>query len=302
MSKPKLSLTVGAAATSICLLFAGAAFALPTFDGWEQPVNAEQLPGSSPSLNTPAVDGCVTISRDGRIIFFNSNRNGNQDLYMAIRSDEIAGFGAPQRLPDTINTSADEFCPTHSSGNRLYFSRASSSDPGDLYVSQWSKPKGWGVAQSLGPSVNTSAMEEAATFYEDAYGRQVMLFSRRLPDGSQGQILHRVEEGPVSIVSGGVNAAGSNNRPSVTHDGKTIFFDSTRPGGRGGPDLWVAERGSTFEEFGAAQAISEINSTGFDARPTISWDGTQLFFSSNRVGSESPAPDIWVTTRPKAGR
>jgi hypothetical protein len=285
-----------------CLLLGTAALALPAFGDWSAPINAEQLPGGSPALNTPAVDGCVSLSHDGRTLVFNSNRGGDQDIYIASRTDTAHGFGAPQRLPDAINSQADEFCPTLAAGNRLYFSRASSSDPGDLYVSQGNKTKGWGAAQPLGPLVNTAALEEAAAFYEDDSRRPVMLFSRRLPDGSQGQILQRIGEGTVTLVGGGVNAGGSNNRVSVTHDGRTIFFDSTRPGGRGGPDLWSASRTSNLAAFGAAAPLTELNSSGFDARPTISWDGTELFFSSNRAGSESPAPDIWVSARSRPGR
>ncbi|MGX7952060.1 hypothetical protein ACWPM1_05775 [Tsuneonella sp. HG249] len=265
-------------------------------------MNAEQFPGASAGVNTSAVDGCVSLSHDGLTMAFNSNRSGNQDIYIASRADAGAGFDEPQRLPDPINTSADEFCPTIAAGNRLYFSRASSSDPGDLYVSQGSKSKSWGPAQSLGPLVNTSAMEEAAAFYEDDGRRPVMLFSRRLANGSQGQILQIVDGSFVTAVAGGVNAVGSNNRPSVTHDGRTIFFDSTRPGGRGEPDLWSATRSSNLVAFGAASPLTDLNSSGFDARPTISWDGTELFFSSNRAGSESSAPDIWVSNRPRPGR
>lgn len=300
MAKASLISPVRAVTGTAGILLAGAALALPPYGEWGQPINGERLPGSSTTLNTAGVDGCVSLSRDGRTLFFNSNRTGNQDIYVANRADTAGGFGTPQRLPDAINTAADEFCPTIATGNRLFFSRASTTDPGDLYVSQGSKPHGWGAASSLGPLVNTSAMEEAAALYDDSKGRQVMLFSRRLPDGSQGQVLQRVGDGPVSLVPGGVNAAGSNNRPSITHDGRAIFFDSTRPGGRGGPDIWVAEREANSGSFGAAEALAELNSTGFDARPTISWDATQLFFSSNRAGSESSAPDIWTSSRPRA--
>ena len=302
MACARLIRTTWIAFAGTTLTFGTAALALPAFGDWQAPVNAQQQAGASPSLNTPAVDGCVSLSRDGRTLVFNSNRSGNQDIYFATRIDTDHGFGAPQPMPGTINTPADEFCPTLAQGNRLYFSRASSSDPGDLLVSQGNPSQGWSSAQSLGPAVNTSAMEEAAAFYEDDGGREVMLFSRRLPDGSQGQILQRIEGGSVTLVGGGVNAAGSNNRPSVTHDGRTIFFDSTRPGGSGGPDLWTATRNSNLVAFGSASHLGSLNSSGFDARPTISWDGTQLYFSSNRAGSESPAPDIWVTERSRPGR
>ena len=66
---------------------------------------------------------------------------------------------------------------------------------------------------------------------------------------------------------------------------------------------WYRMRnGAELVAFGSASHLGSLNSSGFDARPTISWDGTQLYFSSNRAGSESPAPDIWVTERSRPGR
>jgi Tol biopolymer transport system component len=52
--------------------------------------------------------------------------------------------------------------------------------------------------------------------------------------------------------------------------------------------------------FGPAKHLSSLNSPAFDARPGISWDGRELIFSSNRSGSESAAPDIWITSREKS--
>jgi len=43
-----------------------------------------------------------------------------------------------------------------------------------------------------------------------------------------------------------------------------------------------------------------INSPFFDARPSLSFDGTELYFhSAFRQGSQSEFFDIWKTTRTK---
>ena len=124
-----------------------------------------------------------------------------------------------------------------------------------------------------------------------------MIFSRRNPDGSGGVILESVAGALPTPVKGGPNAGGSNNRPWVSRDGLFIAFDSTRPGGQGGPDIWFAERGSTDDPFGPAYTLPELNSPGNDLRPAFTMDGTQMFFSSSRAGSESPARDTWVAIR-----
>lgn len=285
-------------AVSLIALASATALGAKNWDEWSSPQNLESLPGSSPAVNTPAVDGCASHSPDGLTIIFNSNRGGDQDLYMAKRSSTDAGFGAPVRLPEPVNTSANEACPTIATGNRLYFS-SDRADPGyDIYVTKHG-PKGWSEPANLGPNINRDGyLDESAAFYEDG-DHQVMLFSSRSPGDDVGKIYQSVDGGPRSLVQGGPHSSASDNRPSVTRDGLTIFFDSTRTGSLGGPDLYYATRSSTSQPFGTAIHLQELSSPAFDARATISKDGSFITFSSNRAGSTSPAPDIWYATREK---
>lgn len=288
------------AATAAALAFASAA-AAKNWGDWGTPVNLESLPGSSAAVNTPAVDGCASHSQDGLSIVFNSNRGGgNQDLYMATRSSTFVGFGTPERLPAPVNTSANEACPTIANGHRLYFSSDRDDPAYDMYVSKRG-PNGWSEPQNLGPNINTAGwLDEAAAFYEDG-GDQIMLFSSRQVGGSgDGNIYQSVNGGPKSLVAGGANSSASDNRPSVTRDGLIIFFDSTRSGALGGgPDIYYATRSNRSEPFGPAIHLVGLSSSGFDARATISKDGSFLTFSSARPGAESAAPDIFYTTRDK---
>ena len=287
------------AATAAAIAYASAAVA-KNWEDWSTPVNLESLPGSSAAVNSPAVDGCASHSPDGLTIVFNSNRGGNQDLYMATRSSTSEGFGAPVPLPAPVNTSANEACPTIANGHRLYFSSDREDPSYDIYVSKRG-PNGWSEPENLGPNINTPGwLDEAAAFYEDG-GDQVMLFSSRQAGGAgDGNIYQSVNGGPKSLVAGGPNSSASDNRPSVTRDGLTIFFDSTRSGGLGGPDIYYATRSSTSQPFGPAIHLIGLSSSEFDARATISKDGSFITFSSVRAGNESPAPDIWHATREKA--
>ena len=273
-----------------------AAMAMPSFGDWSSAAPIETISSSSNEINTPAVDGCASQSKDSLTLVFNSNRTGNFDLYMATRSSKDEGFGAPVRLPAPVNTSANEACATLAHGNKLYFSSDREDPAYDIYVARRG-PKGWTAPANLGPNINEPGyLDETPTFYEDG-GREVMIFSSRLPNGDAGKIYQSVDGGPRTLVAGGPHSSASDNRPSVTHDGLTIFFDSTRTGSLGGPDLYYATRTSTSQPFGPAVHMSALSSPGFDARPYVSWDGRMLSFSSNRPGSESPAPDIWFTTR-----
>jgi Tol biopolymer transport system component len=298
--KAATSLRPAAWAVSLIALASATTVTAKNWDDWSAPASLESLPGSSTAVNTPAVDGCASHSQDGLTIIFNSNRGGaDQDLYMATRSSKSEGFGTPVRLPAPVNTSANEACATIATGNRLYFSSDRDDPAYDIYVTKRG-PNGWSKPANLGPNINTPGwLDEAAAFYDDG-GNEVMLFSSRGSGGAgDGNIYESVNRGPKSLLAGGPNSSASDNRPSVTRDGLTIFFDSTRTGSLGGPDLYYATRSSTSQPFGTAIHLQHLSSPAFDARAVISKDGSFLTFSSGRSGSESPAPDIWLTTRDK---
>jgi Tol biopolymer transport system component len=269
------------------------------WDNWSAPANLESLPGSSSTVNTAAVDGCASHSRDGLMIVFNSSRGGNQDLYMATRASTSDGFGTPVALPSPVNGSSNEACPTLANGNRLYFSSDRDDAAYDLYVSKLG-PDGWSDPVTLGSSINRAGwLDEAVDFFEDEDGNEVMIFTSRLPNGTQGKIYQVVNGGTPSLVQGGPHSSASDARASVTNDGLTIFWDSTRTGTLGGPDIYYATRSSTSDPFGTAMHLQDLSSSAFEARPYISKDGTFLTFSSARAGSESAAPDIWFAERSK---
>ena len=286
------------ASIGVLLTVAAAAHAMPPFGSWSVPVNLAALPGSGAGVNTAAVDGCASLSPDGLTIAFTSNRTGNFDVYVATRSSKAVGFGAPTRLPAPISTASNDSCPTLIHGNRMYFSSDRDDPAYDLYVARRTA-KGWSVA-NLGPNINVGGWEEeSAALYEDG-GHEVLLFSRRRLDGTDGKIYQSVDGGPASMIGGGPHSSASDNRPSITHDGLTIFFDSDRYGTLGGPDIYYATRSSTSQPFGDAIHLESLSSPAFDARPFISWDGATLTFSSIRASNPSPAPDMFMTTRDKA--
>ncbi|HXG80370.1 MAG TPA: hypothetical protein VNJ05_01060 [Sphingomicrobium sp.] len=276
-------------------LTASAAMAMPSFGDWSALADIESLPGSSTEVNSPSIDGCASISPDGLTLAFNSFRSLNQELWIATRTNTSEGFGDPVMLPAPINTPAQEFCPTLTHGHRLYFSRSTGAPgTGDLYVSKLG-PNGWSQPENLGPAINQpGTVEESASFYEDDEGREVMVFSRR-PNGAfvgpGGHIYESIDGAPATLVAGGPHSSSSDNRPSVTHDGRTIFWESQRSGSQGPTDIWYATRSSTSEPFGTAIQLNQVNSALAETRPFVSWSGDLLIVSA--------ASDIWFARREK---
>src|SRR5947199_18607 len=74
-----------------------------------------------------------------------------------------------------------------------------------------------------------------------------------------------------------------------------LFFNSDRPGGPGGNDVYVSTQ-QPDGSFGVAQLVEELSSDANDQRPVIRFDGLELFLWSDRPGSLG-GTDLWVSTR-----
>ena len=100
---------------------------------------------------------------------------------------------------------------------------------------------------------------------------------------------------PVNVTS--INSAANDLSPYLSPNGLSLYFASTRPGGVGGEDLWVARRTSVTETFGAPVSFGAVvNTSGAERSPALSSDGLSLYFATTRSGG-SGAFDIWVSTR-----
>lgn len=73
----------------------------------------------------------------------------------------------------------------------------------------------------------------------------------------------------------------STSNPSISNDGKTLYFSSDMPASLGGVDIWkVAVNGDGT--FGAPENLgSKVNTEGNESFPFISEDGKTLSFSSS---------------------
>jgi Tol biopolymer transport system component len=100
----------------------------------------------------------------------------------------------------------------------------------------------------------------------------------------------------VPVALGSVNTGSIESSPVLTDDELAIYFYSDRPGGIGSTDLYVARRASVTMPFGAATALSSLNSAFGESDPTITPDEKQIVFASARSGSYK----LMVAERPSA--
>lgn len=82
--------------------------------------------------------------------------------------------------------------------------------------------------------------------------------------------------------------------PSLSADGKTIYFSSDMPGGFGGSDIWCCNWDGN--KWGPAQNLGkEVNTTGSEVFPFIQDDAT-LYFASNGLPGFGGL-DVFVTKK-----
>lgn len=270
-----------------------------SFDAWSPAVNAEAIAGTSGNLNTAALEGCAFVAQRDDILYFASNRAGGLgglDIWYAVRSDNRT-WGDPVNFA-AVNSSADDLCPTaHRNGKDFLFvsSRAGGCGGTDIYATRLHATRGWSQPQNLGCIVNSLADEAGPYLLED----ELYFSSTRAGNGNIYLSTFDGETFTAPALVPGVNSAQNDLRPNLRRDGLELFFDSNRPGGIGGLDLWVTTRASTSHAWSAPQNLgANANSAANELRATLSWDGTTLYFGSTRAGGEG-SQDIYVTTRAK---
>lgn len=284
-------------ALAVCLFpaLAGSVLLAKEFGSFSLPVSAEE--GSHPNLNTSFNDGCPILSPDGLSLYMATNRPGGlggQDIWVARRDTVTSGWGEPVNLGAPVNSAVDDFCPTPVRGKRLFFVSRRDDSNGDIYVTREDKGE-WREPERLSADVNSAAQEWSPSYFEDEAGNEVLYFSSTRAGGQD--IYASVNFGPAQAVAE-LNTASDDARPNVRRDGREIVFDSTRPGSLGGPDLWIATRGSTSSPWQPPEHLTAQSSAAPDTRASLSWDGTFMLFGSARAGGEGAA-DIYVATRPR---
>jgi Tol biopolymer transport system component len=278
----------------------------------------EAIPGTDPSFNTPALDGCPFISRDGKMFYLASSRPGGLggiDIWVATRPSVNQPWGAPVNVGAPVNSPANDFCPTIArNGHSFYFvsDRAGGCGGTDIYVTRLNDGRGFEPPQNLGCGVNSAADEVTPFPLPERATGPVLYFSSTRPGGfapdPAGAVTgdadlyvsesHGGVFGPAELVPD-VNTAADDLQPNLRRDGLELFFASNRPGTIGLTDLYVATRERPAGAWSTPVNLgSNVNSVAVEMRPSLSWDGTTLYFGSTRAGSEGSI-DIYVTTREK---
>ena len=233
-------------------------------EGWSEARSLEDL-------NTEYDELGPSFSRDGKWLFFYSNRRGGlggYDIWVSRLGD--SGWEEPVNLGPAINTAHHEIDPTvHDAPvGRIAKENEAQGEPGwqvkDLYFAS-SRPLG----DSVPPRWRGTAREQAVP-------RGDFNLFHATNDAAEG--LQFTDVSPLSAL----NTKGDDAQPTITRRGNYLYFSSNGRGGAGGFDLFRSriER----RAFKAVELLDRsVNTPANETDPTLFRDGHRLVFSSDRA-------------------
>ena len=254
-----------------------------------------------PPINSQDFDGGPSLSADGLTLYFVTDRDivTGGDIWTATRRSAAEPFGQPRNLGSPVNSAADEGSPAISAdGLDLFYDRAPDGRIFEARRSIATAPFGKPVIVDLVcsgcrdgfPAVSSDALQ--LYFCSDragGYGGDDVWMATRASTSSPF-------EPPVNV-GPAVNSAANDCEPTISTDGRELFFGSDRKGGSGGDDIWVSSRSSPAQPFRkTVNAGREVNSGFSDQRPYLSPDGATLLFMSDRPGGLGSF-DLWQVSR-----
>ena len=254
--------------------------------------------------------GCPIESPDGLSLFIASGRSGgvgDLDIWTLDRLGLDQPWGVPQNMPEPVNSTAQDFCPTPL-GRSLFFvstrqgSETCGSGNGDIYLTrqnpatgEWRQPTHLPCAPN-GP--NTVGTERSPSLVETWYGTFLFFSTDGGVMGADDIFVSKLGAdgtfGPGWPVKA-VNSDVMDQMPTVvSYDNGTfeMTFNSNRtswgPGGRGtvegGQDVYSAK--AIFLPFWWSSPRNlgkNVNTPANETRATISADGKRLYVGRGDV-------------------
>ncbi len=276
---------------------------------WSEPVH---LPAP---VNSAARELGAALSPDELSLYFGSDRAGGFggiDIWVSHRVCTECPWETPVNLGAGINSATGDGGPALShDGLLLFFSggnRSGGQGGEDIFVSRRTDPNddlSWGPAVNLDPDVNTAANEESPAYVPALGGEGASLYFLRGGNVYEARVTRDGETLGPAVPVAELNSTGAVAQGlTVRADGREILLSSTRVGGLGGADIWVATRRSLRDPWSPPENLGPvINTSSADLTPSLSWDGRTLVFSAAATARPGLGlQDIWMSTRTPSGQ
>lgn len=190
----------------------------------------------------------------------------------------------PILLDGGINSPNSEYVPLMNiEGDQMVFTRRVQNQE-DFYKADYIDGSFVNVEEMSG--LNTHQNEGIHTTSADG---KTLIFTacnrRRTGIGSCDLYFSHYEDGNWSVASNMgkiINSISWDSQPSLSSDGKKLFFSSNRRDGHGGNDIWLSTRTDTSGWTLPRPLPTEINTSGNEESPFIHPDGHTLYFRSDK--------------------
>lgn len=197
-----------------------------------------------PEINSQYPEYGPVISADEKEIIFTSNR------------------------PNTTGGAIDEI-------DGLYFE--------DVYISH-KKDNKWSDPIQMSTNINTTNHDASIALSPDGQTLFIYRFDISDSKNASGDLYASKLEGKVwaraEQLSDKINSRGWEPGATITDDGKTLYFVSDKPGGKGGTDIYYSKKLSDGSWDKAVNIGDSINTEYDEDSPFIHPDGKTLYFSS----------------------
>ncbi len=192
----------------------------------------------------------------------------------------------PTPISKQVNTSDLEYHPAfNADASLMLFVRTNKDRPQeDLYFSRRIKADSFSIAEPI-RNINTQFFNEGAfTLSQD--GKTMIFTACDWRDSYGGCDLY------ITFNSGGkwgdpknmgpaINTEYWESSPALSTDGRSLYFSSKRPGGKGGSDLWMVQLNDKNKWGEAANLGPTINTEGNEETPFLHPDNKTMYFISN---------------------
>lgn len=185
------------------------------------------------------------------------------------------------------NSTSDDFAPSLTHHGRVLFFSAEKDGKQQIFRMERTST-GWGSPEEVRGDVNDGEQVGASSLTSD--GSTIFFSSTDHDVAGSGRtdVYYSVRNGskysPVMNAGPNVNSEYFDGQPSITPDGRMLYFVSDRPGGKGGTDIYTsAFSGGTWS---AAKPLDIVNSSANEMSPIIAADGSSLTFASDRPGGQ----------------
>jgi hypothetical protein len=257
------------------------------------------VPINLDKINTKADEDDPHLASDGKTFYYSSTANGKSDLWLARRSSPNQAWSAGKLVPD-LNSKAETrsvfVTPEGVFPQRLYFATnkdlEKKSQKGDNFDLYFVTKQGPSADFTFETALPFCTAEDEMHPWLTAQGQ--FYFSRKTKEGWRVFVATRPKSGgqfgePVLLK----DLPPDFQHVTLTPDGKTMYLEGPLDNGRTGLFHCTA---TGVNSWSKPEPLADLNSSDAptsDRSPSLSRDGTMLYFASDRPGGKGGL-DLYV--------